>query len=193
MRGRICQRTAHPENSYIRNKRYSFTNCLTDTSDKTVLMRKVCWYIHSVNAELKAGEHPSEGSRQLQLLQGWINADSAFNQSAHSSHFDAGERTDCSGSGRTACAWDAHARKPNGWATAGSGVFRNVSHSVAVPGNVRTDIPARRHMVSKLPQRIRADKSATRMVHDCGLYQDMESKDEGIGWRGRCPVVPSAE
>ena len=50
MRGRICRRTTNPENRYIRNKLYSFTNCLTDTSDKTVPMRKVCWYFHTVDA-----------------------------------------------------------------------------------------------------------------------------------------------
>jgi|GEM_PF-2145568 len=77
MRGRICRTTGRPENQYIRNKPYSFTNCLTDTFDKTVPMRRVCWYFYTVNA-LHMTVSTSEGSAQLQLLQGWINADSAF-------------------------------------------------------------------------------------------------------------------
>ena len=32
-----------PKTKYIRNNRYSFSNYLTDTSDKTVPMRRVCW------------------------------------------------------------------------------------------------------------------------------------------------------
>ena len=28
-----------PKTSYVRNNRYSFSNCLTDTSDQTVPMR----------------------------------------------------------------------------------------------------------------------------------------------------------
>ena len=50
--GRLKAKTRH-----IRNKPYSFTNCLTDTSAMTVLMRRFC-RCHRAEAEhQESGEH----------------------------------------------------------------------------------------------------------------------------------------